>query len=787
MTEPANRPDVPESPGPGEPAGGKLGHIGMVAYRLATAGVFLWFLGVCLLGVASFWQWGHNGYNGAAFSQAARNSLRFHIIGEAQYYMGIAPPPKAEVYTHHPMALHFHLMAAFKLLGFHEWAGRIIPAAYSFAGLVLLYVIVRRYWGKLEALAAIAIYALIPLHLIFANMIDHEQGSIFWCLLFLFGYTRWLESAKLRFVGLCFAAVSMAVQFDWPGYYIAFFVAVHALLHGIVHQTRWLQWRREYSFIPAFSAVVLLNAALFFGYIYHLRGSFDEMIGAFHSRSSNPEGVWHRLWERSVDMYGYIPIALLALWLLSFLVRIPMRRIRLRDFFPAVFLLAQAVHSLLFRQAGYVHSYWTYYAGPAIAIGGATVLVGAIRGGVHAISYTAATLARLRGPNVVAPRGLRIASAAILSTALLAPLLLVQARYARKQLAWGHSTGFGSYIQPYDDQYLEIRWVQDVVRRFNRTNAEFHLYPASNWRIEWTSYLDSPWQALASVSRIHAPRPAPKGKHQIYMIDMKGVADRTALVAAMVQHPTIVYDDRFLVLDMSSTRSTFESYTSEELRPTLLWRWLVSPIEPPLRWKPSPHPTLDRAKLRPVVTTLGTNVFGGSGGTTSTWNCPEGYLLTALAGTVSAGKPSIASLQPICRILTPKGPLQPTLATLEGPRFGPATGKPFRLDCGPRGVIVGIHGRQGKVLHALGVSCAAVSTSKPDGPLTWTEATRVDAVGGSEGTSFDYACGTGSGGWSVRVATGALVDSAGVTCGVADPAFLSTGGAIARELQVSAD
>jgi hypothetical protein len=34
-------------------------------------------------GVANYWQWGHDGYNGAAFSQAARNSIRFDVPARA--------------------------------------------------------------------------------------------------------------------------------------------------------------------------------------------------------------------------------------------------------------------------------------------------------------------------------------------------------------------------------------------------------------------------------------------------------------------------------------------------------------------------------------------------------------------------------------------------------------------------------------------------------------------------------------------------------------------------------
>ena len=76
------------------------------------------FFAVCLHGVANVWAWGHNGFNGAAFAQAARNSIRFGVLGQAQYYTGLEPPSPEMMYTHHPMMLHFHLLALYQIIRF---------------------------------------------------------------------------------------------------------------------------------------------------------------------------------------------------------------------------------------------------------------------------------------------------------------------------------------------------------------------------------------------------------------------------------------------------------------------------------------------------------------------------------------------------------------------------------------------------------------------------------------------------------------------------------------------
>ena len=98
---------------------------------------------------------------------------------------------------------------------------------------LLLFFGVRRFLGSWTALAACAIWALTPLHLVFAHMVNHEQGSIFWLLAFVFSYVRWCQTRRRRHVLWGMVALSMAAQFDWPAYYIAFFVFSHAIVTAL--------------------------------------------------------------------------------------------------------------------------------------------------------------------------------------------------------------------------------------------------------------------------------------------------------------------------------------------------------------------------------------------------------------------------------------------------------------------------------------------------------------------------------------------------------------------------
>ena len=95
--------DNGENSAPGEPL--RFPDTRVVAFRFLVALVFVGFAAASLYGIGGQWQFGHNGYNGAAFVNAARNSLRFGIIGQAQLYSGFTAPTAEDLYTHHPMMM----------------------------------------------------------------------------------------------------------------------------------------------------------------------------------------------------------------------------------------------------------------------------------------------------------------------------------------------------------------------------------------------------------------------------------------------------------------------------------------------------------------------------------------------------------------------------------------------------------------------------------------------------------------------------------------------------------
>jgi 4-amino-4-deoxy-L-arabinose transferase-like glycosyltransferase len=688
-------------------------------YWGAVALVFLLFFIGCFHAVANYWQWGHNGFNGAAFSQAARNSLRFGLLPQTPYYAGLTSPAPNHWYTDHPIMLHLHLIAFQGIFGYSECVNRLVPALYSFFTLVILFMLVLRLAGRAAALISACIYAVTPLNLIFANMINHEQGAVFWCLLFLYAYCRWHQDGRWRHTALALVSISFAAQFDWPAYYLAFFVALHAFTTGVRRHPGWLRWRREYTWTAVFSAVVLINFFGFFLWIRQVRGGLGHMWSSFFWRSESQGGYLEILLARALDLRGVILLGLLGAWLLVAVDRLIRRKAGMIDLVPALFFATQLIHSSVFQQAGRIHSYWTYYLGPAFAVGGALALLEAWKG--------------LRP--VLRPFALATAAA----------LLIFQAQFAFHQLRWGFRTGHGAYVQDYHDQHAEMMWARELNRLFDRDGVHYRIhFSVQRMRLEFTHTLDAPHNHQPGFN---LPR------NCVLLVDLNRLSNRKNSLAALrrlvEKHRTYVWDRRLVAVDGRSSAGEIVAYVSRPTAPSIFWRWLVNPDHPPIEWIPDPDPRAVAALFEEQPTPFQSRQRGGHGGGGFRWVCTHGQVIGRLEGQTDETRthPMVSALQPTCFDKSE----DPVLAPLTGPWLGrvrPAESE--TVECQKGETPVGIFGNAGALVDGIGLLCS-------DG--------RSELIGTPGGSGFELRCPEG---FALSGLTGRAtrhIHAVGIVCG----------------------
>ena len=378
---------------------------------------------ICFHGIAAQWTRGHNGWNGSAYHLSARNTLRWGSLFPVQYYTGRTPPSIDMVYTHHPLAMHLHNSASLWVFGDQEWAVRSVPALHGVLAVLMLMLVLRRFFGSKKALLAGGIYTILPINGIYANMMNHSSGFIFWCLLAFYCYLRFQENREPKaikipdkkrqsskftvtstikrafkasekidsgpeeeikptnttkwYLGLLITFF-MASSWDWPAYYMAFAIAVHWFIVGIKRQVRTRRWLPGKGFwlFSLYSAWVL---ALFAGHFFLVRvivGSWEELVNTFGKR----QGV---TWERFSEHLQVVPelmftktiLVMCCIWLIICFLRIVTGRFRRGDLIPLAFAFGGSIHFYVFKWSAIVHSYWAWTLLPFVAIACADLIV----------------------------------------------------------------------------------------------------------------------------------------------------------------------------------------------------------------------------------------------------------------------------------------------------------------------------------------------------------------------------------------------------------------------------
>ncbi len=130
--------------------------------------------------------WTYNDdYNGAFWSQAARNLSRAGFVSTAgvpaPLYFGSPPIPSDALYVHHPTLLADMMFLDRALLGESERAARCLPIAFSLLTAALLWCFISLCAGWRAAAFVLAFYVAAPMELHYGQMVNFEAPELFSC------------------------------------------------------------------------------------------------------------------------------------------------------------------------------------------------------------------------------------------------------------------------------------------------------------------------------------------------------------------------------------------------------------------------------------------------------------------------------------------------------------------------------------------------------------------------------------------------------------------------------
>lgn len=384
--------------------------------RLASAVMLTLFAAILSRGIANPWTGLHD-WNGAFYSQLARNLLRYPFDmhhGMPMVAVGDALPAEGDwsFYPTHPPALVWLIAASFRIFGDREWAARLVPILASLGTLFLLVRAVRERYGDSMAIAAGAIYALLPMAGYFGRMPDQEAPCLFLMLAAAMAADRCLQGttgpvSRIRPGFTWSVCISAAIWMDWAAIILAVlyvFRSVIERMRGRIATGRCLRMIAA----PTAATILLLVYLLHFGFA----GRIADLMAVFSARAGVNVGTagpeLHPLtpWINTVDN---LTLPVMALALLGLLL-MPLRRLLMPSapcsnskstsclsFLAVTGLLWVAI----FWRQYLVHQYWLYYLGPAIALSAAAGLLAIYRRISAASPVTAIVVSALIAMTVV--------------------------------------------------------------------------------------------------------------------------------------------------------------------------------------------------------------------------------------------------------------------------------------------------------------------------------------------------------------------------------------------------
>jgi len=552
---------------------------------------------VGFMGAGDRFVLGHNGWNSSAYLQAARNSLRWGALFPVQYYTGRTPPKVRDGYTHHPLGMHLHNVLSVALFGDHEGSIRAVPAFFGVLALLALLLVVRLLYDDRIALIAGAIFVLNPTNAIYTNMSNHENGFIFWTLLWGYAYLRFLRARLpeegaaptgrwLPFYGLMLFAFFWAAMWDWPAYYAALVVALHWLSLIV---SRFLRAgkkvaaiAKDLGLLAAFAGLVL---ALFVGHfllVTAVVGSLSELGGVFEARQLVSRTMLLNHLKVVPILMFTLPILLIAGGWFCYRGWQALRgRLARRDLLALTFAIAGFLHYYIFRGTAVIHEFWGWTLVPFVSIACAFTLV------------TACDRARAFVQSHW-PRHQRLLGASVIAVLALSGMGDLAYRYidlVPRGRAVGGSLWFVEHTRPVLERYRSTReMIRFAAQVKDKTTRRVGVLVDPAFQNLWGYEPRFPITLDREVvfQSVRSPPPDQLGVSEgwVYLAPPQVLSEHR-LVELLATHPVLLYDD-FVMVDLRRHETELRVIKNEPCERTFLtWYWngpwadAVAPVRQP--------------------------------------------------------------------------------------------------------------------------------------------------------------------------------------------------------------
>jgi len=333
------------------------------------------------------WRGIHD-WNGAFFSQLARNFLRYpwtvhHGMPIVAAGAAIPGPEDSSIYATHPPALVWLVAAVFRVFGEGEWVARLVPIVFSLGTFgLLLWLLMRAYGCRLAAIAGL-FYAVMPMSVYFGRMVDHEAICLFCMMAAAVGWTLTNQTGRRRWLGhaIIIASVWLGVWVDWSVVIFVGLLGAWAALGAIRKRGPWSD-----CLVISIGGLLAIASMLSFIVYAGLGGRWGDLIDIFISRAAEHEdikgaGSAGEVWRYVVDNISGLLIALAVVGWAVTIIRWRRQPSGAGDLDATkarsglnIVALTGLLWLVVFWRQFERHEYWMFYLGPVIATFGAIAI-----------------------------------------------------------------------------------------------------------------------------------------------------------------------------------------------------------------------------------------------------------------------------------------------------------------------------------------------------------------------------------------------------------------------------
>lgn len=316
---------------------------------------------------------GHHDWNGAWYSNIARNFLRYGLISTkfgSVINVDIVNSSSFGYFTHYPPLLPIFLYFSFKIFGIHEWSARLVPIIFSLFTIVMVYLLALKFFDKKTATLSAALSSVIPITVYFAKMPVQEVVVLAPILLSIYFYFEFFNAPTGKNLIKLILSLIFSHLINWPGYYVTPLFFLHFLIFS--------KTKNRFKIAAIFPALSILMFTMHLLHVLLLTGKFfgGDLFGAFLYRlnvSEKPLGYttlnFIKLQAHLLAVYFTRPVLIFSLlsavWLLIHAKR---NSISPKVQFLAMLAIFGATHNLAFRNMAFIHDYMIIYIWPFMVI-----------------------------------------------------------------------------------------------------------------------------------------------------------------------------------------------------------------------------------------------------------------------------------------------------------------------------------------------------------------------------------------------------------------------------------